>query len=274
MNSLIFISAKADDYQHAASLYRFLKSAGLSVFFSHESLPELASSDYRKQIDDALDRAEHMIVVTSSRANVDSPWVEAEWGLFINEKRSGRKHGNLITVIVGNITAGELPATLRYYEVIPFSPALFPKILRYVSPKHDTAIRAGADPADVSPQFANSISTVKPESEVEAEVTGDAEDDHNLTGGSASVPKIDRDSAKKHPGPVIDGLATASLILGLIPCLWIPSLMAIIFGLISLSRIKASRGAYTGRGRAQAGIALGIFFLIMNILAVVVSLRR
>ena len=137
MLPLIFISARTDDYEYAGQIYRFLKSAGLSVFFSHESLPELASSDYRKQIDDALDRAEHMIVVTSSRANVDSSWVEAEWGLFINEKRSGRKSGNLITVIVGDLKPGDLPPSLRYYEVIPFGPESLPRILRYVKQRED-----------------------------------------------------------------------------------------------------------------------------------------
>ncbi|MEK6287724.1 MAG: TIR domain-containing protein [Acidobacteriota bacterium] len=134
MTPLIFISARSTDYQYAEEIYRFLKSHGLRMFFSQESLPELASSDYRKQIDDALDSAQHMIVVTSSKANVTSSWVEAEWGLFINEKRSGRKVGNLITVVAGGLGPSDLPASLRYYEVIPFQRDAFQKILRYVAP--------------------------------------------------------------------------------------------------------------------------------------------
>jgi hypothetical protein len=133
MQPLIFISARSDDYKYAEQIYSYLKAQGLPVFFSQESLPELASSDYRKQIDDALDKAQHMIVVTSSRANVESSWVEAEWGLFINEKRSGRKLGNLITVVAGGLRPGDLPASLRYYEVIPFQRESLPKILRYVT---------------------------------------------------------------------------------------------------------------------------------------------
>lgn len=133
MASLIFISARSADYQYAQQIYNFLKTHGLQVFFSQESLPELASSDYRKQIDNALDGAQHMIVVTSSVENVTSSWVEAEWGLFINEKRSGRKSGNLITVIAGNLTPGNLPASLRYYEVIPYDPRAFDKVFRYVT---------------------------------------------------------------------------------------------------------------------------------------------
>jgi len=78
-----------------------------------------------------------MIVVTTSRANVTSSWVEAEWGLFINEKRSGRKAGNLITVVAGNLRPSDLPASLRYYEVIPFEPAAYQKILRYVTARSE-----------------------------------------------------------------------------------------------------------------------------------------
>lgn len=141
MTPLIFISACSADYQYAEQVYRFLKSHGVATFFSQESLPELASSDYRKQIDEALDVARHMIVVTSSRDNVRSRWVEAEWGLFINEMRSGRKDGNIVTVAVGNLTPADLPASLRYYEVIPFQQQAFPKLLRYVTP-----VRAEASP--------------------------------------------------------------------------------------------------------------------------------
>lgn len=128
----VFISANHIDYRYAAEVYRFLKSRGVAVFFCEESLPQLGSSDFRKQIDRALDDAEHMIVVCSSVANVESPWVEAEWGFFINEKRSGRKRGNLVTVVVGSLSAVNLPPSLRYYEVMPFDPQRFPRLCQYV----------------------------------------------------------------------------------------------------------------------------------------------
>lgn len=129
----VFISANHADYKYASELFRFLRSREVSVFFSEESLPQLGSSDYRKQIDRALDDATHMIVVTSSVPNVESSWVEAEWGFFINEKRSGRKPGNLITLVVGSLKAVDLPPSLRYFEVIPFDSGQFPKLLRYVA---------------------------------------------------------------------------------------------------------------------------------------------
>jgi hypothetical protein len=80
----VFISAKSADYEQAARVYDFLVAARVPVFFSRESLPGLGSSDYRREIDRALDSAQHMVVVTSSTDNVQASWVEAEWGFFIN----------------------------------------------------------------------------------------------------------------------------------------------------------------------------------------------
>jgi hypothetical protein len=128
----VFISARSTDYEHAQQVYEFLTSRGIETFFSRETLPQLASSDYRREIDQALDQARHLVVVTSSAANVQAPWVEAEWGFFINEKRSGRKAGNLVTVVVGALPPDRLPPSLRYYEALPLNPQGLETLLRYV----------------------------------------------------------------------------------------------------------------------------------------------
>ena len=129
----VFISAKSEDYTHARQVYEFLKLQGTGVFLSDESLPDLGSSDYRKEIDRALDKADHMIVIASSREHVEATWVEAEWGFFINEKRSGRKNGNIITMVTGDLLPQDLPPSLRYYEVLTFEPGSFERLLRYIS---------------------------------------------------------------------------------------------------------------------------------------------
>ena len=143
MSDDVFISAKSADFQYANQVYKYLTDLGVRAFFSQESLPELGNSDYRKEIDKKLDEVQHMVVVVSSVEHAESPWVEAEWGFFINEKRSGRKKGNLITVTVGSLRPGELPASLRYHEVISFNDEAFAKIARYVTPgsqpDHDKA---------------------------------------------------------------------------------------------------------------------------------------
>jgi hypothetical protein len=130
---LVFISAKSEDFGYAEQVYSFLTSWGYPVFFSKNTLPAMRNSDYRKEIDRALDSAEHLIVVTSRKEYVTSSWVEAEWGIFINEKRSGRKSGNLITLIVDPMRIDDLPGSLRYYEVKIWDPATFDTILPYIS---------------------------------------------------------------------------------------------------------------------------------------------
>jgi hypothetical protein len=129
---LVFIAAKSADYRAAEEVCRFLETHGVRAFFSQESLPRLGDSDYRMRIDDAIDAADHMLVVASKPEHVTAPWVMAEWGLFINEKRSGRKTGNLITVLVGDLTVAQLPASLRYYQAIRLGPGALEEILAYV----------------------------------------------------------------------------------------------------------------------------------------------
>lgn len=114
----VFISAKHEDYNFATEVYEYLVKHEYTVFFSKVSILSAGISDYRKCIDEALDNSTHMIVVTSSKENVTSPWVEAEWGLFVNEKRSGRKKGNIISLICKDMTIEKLPPSLRYYKVL------------------------------------------------------------------------------------------------------------------------------------------------------------
>jgi hypothetical protein len=128
----VFISRKSADAPIAKELYNLLVAHGLSVFESDETLPRMGNSDYRKAIDLALDSCTHMIVAGSSVANIQSSWVEAEWGFFIAEKRAGRKPGNILTVITGDLTIEELPPSLRNYEVIAFDSANFSRLLSYL----------------------------------------------------------------------------------------------------------------------------------------------
>ena len=63
------------------------------------------------------------------------------------------------------------------------------------------------------------------------------------------------------PTPSRPGLAVAALVLGIIGVVlcfvFIPSLLALIFGLVAAKRIKQSGGSLTGRGMARAGWILG-----------------
>jgi TIR domain len=128
----VFISAKSSDQEKALEVYDYLSERGINAFLSSRSLGSLSNTAYREQIDAALDLCQNMIVFTTSSENIRSPWVEAEWGLFINEKRSGRKKGNIITVIAGDFLIEKLPASLRYYEVVVFGADGLHRLLNYI----------------------------------------------------------------------------------------------------------------------------------------------
>nr|MDO8119208.1 toll/interleukin-1 receptor domain-containing protein [Candidatus Sigynarchaeota archaeon] len=119
----VFISYNTVDLVHAKQVQDFLNADGFSVFLANDSIPKVGVTDYRRLIDDAIEHATHMIVVASSRENVESRWVEAEWGLFINEIRAGRKVGNLLTIVTEDLNTGMLPISLRGFEVISLNEA-------------------------------------------------------------------------------------------------------------------------------------------------------
>ena len=69
------------------------------------------------------------------------------------------------------------------------------------------------------------------------------------------------------------GFAVASLVLGIIWVLWIGSALALLFGYLALSQVKA--GTHGGRGLAITGIVLGwigaatfLFLVVLPILGI------
>ena len=137
----VFISAKNEDIPIAKKIYDFLQSRGVQTFFSAESLPQMGRADYREQIDNAIDSARHMVVVGSTKQYIESRWVKAEWSMFINEIRAGRKDGNLITLVVGGLDIGDLSIALRQYEVIELDePGALDRLLLYVGARKSARI--------------------------------------------------------------------------------------------------------------------------------------
>jgi hypothetical protein len=129
----VFISAKSEDFEPANEVYEFLIRQGLTAFFSPRSLPKLGSADYFERIDEAIEAARHLVVVTSSGRNVRSRWVKHEWSTFLNEVRSDRKTGNVVTIVTGGLPLGELPLSLRRNEVLAHGPGCLDRLLGYVS---------------------------------------------------------------------------------------------------------------------------------------------
>lgn len=74
-------------------------------------------------------------------------------------------------------------------------------------------------------------------------------------------------------GPVVqastNGLAIASLVLGILWLYWIGSILALVFGYVAKGQIDRSAGRQTGRGLAIAGIVLGWIGVATAIIALV-----
>jgi hypothetical protein len=63
------------DSMLAREVYDYLSAKGLSVFISNVSLERLGISEYKKAIDDALDVAQVLVAVGTSRENLEWRWV-------------------------------------------------------------------------------------------------------------------------------------------------------------------------------------------------------
>jgi hypothetical protein len=69
--------------------------------------------------------------------------------------------------------------------------------------------------------------------------------------------------------PRTNGLAIASLVLGIlgfIPCVLIPSILAVVFGFIARNQIDQSGGMQQGSGMALAGIILGFVWIGISVI--------
>jgi hypothetical protein len=70
--------------------------------------------------------------------------------------------------------------------------------------------------------------------------------------------------------PRTNGMAVASLVLGILWFWWIGSVLALIFGYVGKAEIDRSNGRQTGRGLAIAGIVLGWIGVAGGIIAIIV----
>lgn len=119
----VFISYKSEDEVIAEKIYDYLRQNGKETFFASKTLPQLRDSEYEKAIYDAMERSKHMVLVGSDPEYFKTEWVSDEWGFYRNEKRKGRKKGNLVIVLADEYMKddGKLPSQLRQTEIIPMS---------------------------------------------------------------------------------------------------------------------------------------------------------
>jgi hypothetical protein len=68
-----------------------------------------------------------------------------------------------------------------------------------------------------------------------------------------------------------NGMAIASMVLGIVWVYWIGSILALVFGYIALGQIDRSGGKEAGRGMAIAGIVLGWIGVAMLVVTIIVA---
>lgn len=121
----VFLSYNHEDVDLAENVCEFLERKLCSVFFDKKTLPELAESDYKKAIMNALDHSKNFIVILSDLEHLKSRWVQLEMSTFEFEKSEGRKEGSNFLFIATNRVYEEimrdktcLDIEYRKYEVL------------------------------------------------------------------------------------------------------------------------------------------------------------
>ena len=92
----IFISYKETDQNGnrtkdsvaAQELYEKLVQAGYKVFFSRITLEDKIGSEYEPYIYAALSSSKVMLTVSSSKENIEAPWVKNEWSRFLTLRQA------------------------------------------------------------------------------------------------------------------------------------------------------------------------------------------
>ena len=137
INYDVFISCKSEDYHYAHLIYRFLTDElGYAVFLADAELRKKGVAEYGEVIDEALDSAEHLILFSSKVEYINSSYVKNEWRTFLEEKRSGRKPGNILTVLK-DVTISSLPISLRHFQSFTYDRYKEVKdFLPHSTPKH------------------------------------------------------------------------------------------------------------------------------------------
>jgi hypothetical protein len=142
----------------AHEIYRHLTARGLTVFFSAISLESMGVTAYKQAIDDALESAQILVAVGTSRQNLESQWVRYEWDGFINDILTGAKPAGRVITYADAITPASLPRALRQYTVVRHGAGALDQLANYIrnglveKPKSNAVSEAPApDPIPIPP---------------------------------------------------------------------------------------------------------------------------
>jgi len=113
----VFVSFGGDDLALAEEVYRYLVGLGLSVFFYRETVDH---PDFQAAIDAALESADCLVAVATSRENLLRRWPRYEWRSFFQDIQFERKDPARARIIafVSGLDPRDLPRPLRQYQAI------------------------------------------------------------------------------------------------------------------------------------------------------------
>ena len=123
----VFISCKSEDYNIGRQVYEFLvnyRGLDINVFMADKELRKQGNADYGKIIDEALDSSTHLVIVSSNADYLKeetSSYVYEEWHTFVEEIRSGRKKGNIMTIFTESVQLKDVPIAIRNRQSFPFT---------------------------------------------------------------------------------------------------------------------------------------------------------
>ena len=111
----VFISCKSEDYKNGKRIHDFLSKNGVKSFISCCERHNMPKDEYLKVISETLEKSDNLILYTSSKEYPNTEFVRFEWSSFLNEILSGRKSGNIITILK-DVKVADLPFALRGRE--------------------------------------------------------------------------------------------------------------------------------------------------------------
>lgn len=111
----IFISYKETDINgnrtkdsvKAQKIYEKLTEYGYKVFFSRITLEDKIGTEYEPYIYAALSSSKVMLTVSSSKDNLESPWVKNEWNRFLNLRQQDNQ--KILIPLYFDMARDELP---------------------------------------------------------------------------------------------------------------------------------------------------------------------
>ncbi len=118
----------------------------------------MGASNYREAIDKALDNTSIVVAVGTSLENLDSGWVQHEWGSFYNDIMSGLKPKGKVFTYIEGLLPSQLPRSLRQTETFMHSPESLQHLYGFVA----RALGQGRPEPAISPLPLEAVPSLEP----------------------------------------------------------------------------------------------------------------